>query len=219
MNRNTLVITTLSIIGMIVFLAAAYFFTSGGGQDTTEYPDLKIVKNTDHAKWSKQNKTVFMEYSDFQCPACGQYYALMKNLGNDADGKKIIENITFVYRHFPLDSTHPNARVAAHAAEAAAMQGKFYEMHDLLFEKQGEWSNSENPVDIFATYAKSLKLNVSEFKKDIDSKSVKDKVQSDLLSGRDVNIQGTPTFFLNGKKINNPASLEELKKLLLEGIK
>jgi len=219
MNRNTLVITTLSIIGMIVFLAAAYFFTSEGEQDTTEYPDLKIVKNTDHAKWSKQNKTVFMEYSDFQCPACGQYYALMKNLGNDADGKKIIENITFVYRHFPLDSTHPNARVAAHAAEAAAIQGKFYEMHDLLFEKQGEWSTNEKPIDIFVTYAKSLKLNVSKFKKDIDSKSVKDKVQLDLLSGRDVNVQGTPTFFLYGKKINNPASLEELKKVLLEGIK
>jgi len=219
MNRNSLVITTLSIIGMIVFLAAAYIFTSGSGQDKTEYPDLKIVKKTDHTKWSTKNKTVFIEYSDFQCPACGQYYALMKNLDNDADGKKIMQNITFVYRHFPLDSAHPNARNAAHASEAAAKQGKFFEMHDLLFEKQGEWSTSDKTAEIFVSYAKSLKLNIEQFKKDTDSNSVKDIVQSDLLSGRDVNVQGTPTFFLNGKKIDNPGSLDELKKILLQEIK
>src|SRR3989344_6183433 len=219
MNRNTLLVTTLSIIGMMVFLVAAYMFTSASGPAATEYQELKSVRKSDHTKWSKNNKILFIEYSDFQCPACGVYYNLIKNISDDADSKKILQNVTLVYRHFPLDSAHKNARSAAHAAEAAGLQGKFFEFHDLLFEKQPEWSETDKPEEIFTGYAKSLKLDLEKFKTDMNSKTVKDIVQADLVSGRDFDVQGTPTFFLNGKKIDNPPSIEELKKVLLEGIK
>src|SRR5690606_8652134 len=125
-----------------------------------------------------------------------------------ANDPEVTENVTFVYRHFPLDAAHPNAREAAYAAEAAGKQGKFFEMHDVLFEKQSEWSPLPDPKETFIGYAEALKLDIEKFTTDMDSKEVQDKVQNDFLSGNEFNVQGTPTFFLNGKRIPNPASVE-----------
>ena len=214
MNKNNIIIITVSIVAMFGFLYGAYMLTSK--PEVSEFPQLKEVKATDHTKWSNKNENILVEYSDLQCPACGQYHNLL--LSKLDEDKDVTDKITFVYRHFPLDGAHPNAREAAYAAEAAAIQGKFFEMHDILFEKQAEWSPESNPDERFMTYAKELKLDEERFKKDMTSKEVQDKVQNDFLSGNDVQVQGTPTFFLNGTKLQNPASVEEFKKVLLEGV-
>ncbi len=218
MNKNTIIITAVSVFAMIGFLFGAYALTAK--PKVTEYPQLKEVKATDHIKWSTKKQNVLIEYSDLQCPACQAYNELFKQLESDTQSfPKIKENITFVYRHFPLDNAHQNARKAAYAAEAAAKQGKFFEMHDVLFEKQRDWEFNNVPEKLFEQYAKELKLDVTKFNEDSKSKETQDKVQNQFLSGTEVNVQGTPTFFLNGKKLDNPGSVEEMKKVLLNEIK
>jgi protein-disulfide isomerase len=217
MNKNTLIITTLAILGMFAFLAGAYFMTSA--PDVKEYEELKVLGEKENTKWSKTNSILLVEYSDLQCPGCQYAHQLLKQLESDPDFPKIKERITFVYRHFPLDAAHPNARKAAHAAEAAAKQNKFFEWTDLLFTKQGEWGPKPEVEETFMQYAKDLKLNEDQFKKDMNSQETKDQVQKDFLSGSEFNVPGTPTFFLNGKLLESPQNVEAFKALLLNEIK
>ena len=175
---------------------------------------LLSISSSDWVKGNSGSKIVLVEYSDFQCPACAAYHPVVKQLveefGND---------VAFVYRHFPLRQIHPNADLSARAAEAAGAQGKFWEMHDLLFENQKEWSNQKNAVDSFVKYAESLGLSSEQFKSDIDSKEVKQKVNEDYNGGTSLKISGTPTFFLNGKKLQNPRNYEEFKSIIEQAIK
>jgi len=213
MNKNTIVISIVSIVVMLGFLFGAYMLTSQ--PEVTEYEQLKTVGSTAHIKWSPEKKNILIKYSDFQCPACAQYHSVViKELEKD---KEVTDKITFVYRHFPLDTAHPNAREAAYAAEAAGKQGKFYEMHDMLFDNQNTWSPMANPQETFISYAKELKLDEEQFKKDMTSQEVKDIVQNDFISGTEANVQGTPTFFFNGKRLQTPGTIEEFKQMLLEG--
>ena len=113
---------------------------------------------------------------------------LLENYGND---------IRVVYRHFPLTSLHANAEIAAKAAEAAGKQGKFWEMHDVLFETQAMWSGQSNAKEIFVTYAESLSLNIDQFRTDVESADVEKAIEDDTAGGSASNIGGTPTFFIN----------------------
>jgi len=186
-------------------------------KNTTSTPSepsaLSGVSLSDWVKGNSESKIVLVEYSDFQCPACGAYHPVVQQLvrefGND---------VAFVYRHFPLRQIHPNADLAARAAEAAGVQGKFWEMHDLLFENQKEWSDQKNAIDSFVKYAESLGLNGEQFKSDIDSKEVKQKVNEDYNGGISLKISGTPTFFLNGKKLQNPRNYEEFQTIIKQAI-
>jgi len=155
-----------------------------------------------------------VEYGDFQCPACGNYYPLIKQLE-----EKYPEDLRVVYRHFPLISIHPNAMPAALAAEAAGAQGMFWEMHDILYEKQTEWSGSKDAVLMFETYAKELGLDLDKFKLDMTSSEIKDAVNADIVSANAVGVNATPTFYLNGTKLQNPAGLEPFSSLIEAEIK
>ena len=157
--------------------------------------------------------TGLIEYSDFQCPACGVYYPIIKALQQEFG-----ESIVFVYRNFPLRQIHANADLAARSAEAAGKQGKFWEMHDMIFENQKDWASQSNAKKSMIEYAQSLNLDAERFKTDLDSKEVKEKVNNDYLSGIQAKVNAVPTFFLNGTKLQNPESYEEFKKLLEEAI-
>lgn len=213
MNKNTIIISTISVIVMLGFLFGAYMLTSQ--PEVSEYEELKVTSPTDHIKWSKEKKNILIEYADLQCPACKQYHDII--LTEIEKDKEVTDKVTFVFRHFPLDNAHPNARDAAYAAEAAHKQGKFFEMSDLLFENQNTWSGESDPTELFVSYAKELKLNEDQFKKDMTSQEVKDIVQNDFLSGSKANVQGTPTFFYNGKKMQTPGTIDDFKQMLLEG--
>lgn len=155
------------------------------------------------ARWIKgsSNATVtLVEFADFQCPACGAYAPLIKDIASKYGSK-----VQIIFRHFPLLQIHPNALVAAYAAEAAGAQGKFWEMYDILFEKQSEWSQSVAD-EFFITYAKNLGLDIPRFLKDMDSMEVDNFVKADLALANRLALSGTPTFFLNGKVIENPGS-------------
>lgn len=201
---------SLMWVGLLVVLVAVVWGMIKLSSKSAEVDEQITISGVTAEDWVKGNKdsgVVLIEYSDFQCPACGVYYPLVKKLIDEH--KDIFQ---FAYRHFPLQQ-HANAKPASYAAEAAGKQGKFWEMHDLIFVNQNDWSNSKNADDIFLQYAISLGLDPEQFKQDRDSQGVKDKVERDYNSGVSNKVNATPTFFLNGKKIQ-PRNYEEFLALI-----
>ena len=194
----------------LLFLVGAFFLVKKSASVSPNVPDLNLttVASSDWAKGKENAKHLLVEYSDFQCPACAAYVNLVKKLLAEHP-----DNVRLVYRNFPLRTIHANANRAAQAAEAAGKQGKYWEMHDLLFEKQTEWAEKNNAQELFAGYAESLSLDLNQFKTDIDSREIKDKIDNEYLSAIQANLSATPTFFLDGKKIT-PKNYEEFVTLL-----
>lgn len=155
-----------------------------------------------------------VEYSDFQCPACAAYHPLTKQLAQDFP-----DTLKIVFRHFPLVKIHPNAMPAARAAEAAHAQGKFWEMHDTLFEHQQDWAKQSDPNKTFVSYAQTLGLDIDKFQADINDSAIGSIIQTDLERGNQDDVPGTPTFFLNGSKLQSPQSYEEFKQVIEEAVK
>lgn len=197
-----------AIIGGFVFLGVKF-----GGNSGSETPALPVdaISDSDWIKGNKEAKIILIEYSDFQCPACASYYPIVKQVMDNFSDK-----VVFAYRHFPL-SQHKNAELAAVSAEAAGRQGKFWEMHDAIFNNQTEWSENTNAKELFIKYAGAIGLNVEQFKLDIELKELKDKVKRDLNSGVSAGVNSTPTFFLNAKKIS-PTSYENFKSIIEQSI-
>lgn len=152
----------------------------------------------DHVFGNPKSKVVMIEYGDFQCPGCGSAYPVITPLT-----EKYKDQIAFIFRNFPLTQLHPNAMVAAAAAEAAGLQGKYWEMHNKLYENQSAWNtlSTDTRVDFFVEYARSLGLNAATFKTDLNSPAVSQKIAYDQALGRKDNVTGTPTFFVDGKQV------------------
>jgi len=153
----------------------------------------------DHTKGSEDNKVILVEYGDYQCPSCGQAFPGVNTIVEEYN-----DDLTFVFRNFPLTSIHPNAKAASAVAEAAGLQGKYWEMHDLLYENQDDWSalDASKRTDMFTRYATTIGLNVETFKTDLTSKPVNQKINFDMAVGKSVNVSATPSFFLNGEKLD-----------------
>ena len=171
------------------------------------------ITDSDQVKGARDSKVVLIEYSDFQCPACASFLLPLKQLESELGDK-----ITIVYRHFPLKTIHQNAELAARVAEAAGLQGKFWDMHDTLFIKQDEWKDLENPKDKFAEYAEMLSLDKDKFLGDLESDVVKNKVEGDYMQAMSLGLNGTPTFFLNGSRVYNLTSYEAFRSLIEKAI-
>ena len=208
LRRVSLWVLAVLLLGGAVFGAIKLGVSSPSNQTALL---VNAVSPSDWVQGNKESKVVLVEYSDFQCPACGAFSAVVKQLNAEYGSK-----MQFVYRHFPLPQ-HGNAKLAAYAAEAAGKQNKFWEMHDLLFEHQQDWSESNNAENIFLGYAKSLGLNIEQYQNDFNSKEVADKVNKDYQNGDQAGISATPTFFLNGKKLEL-TSYEELGNIIKQTI-
>jgi protein-disulfide isomerase len=149
------------------------------------------VSENDHQTGNPSSATTLVEFGDYQCPHCGHAYPLLKKLIKETD-------IHFVFRNFPLQEVHPAAMMAARAAEAAALQDKFWEMHDLIFEHQSTMNGS-----IFLQFAEELKLDMQKFAEDWKSEAVGVRVELDFESGLKSGVNGTPGFFINGHKLDS----------------
>jgi protein-disulfide isomerase len=130
--------------------------------------------------------------------------------------KLMTDQYTVVYRHFPLVNIHQHAQIAAQAAEAAGLQGKFFEFIDVAFAKQDEWVKSQDPKEQFKNYATDLGLDTLLFKEDTDSPAVKQKIERDVQAGLAANLQATPSFYIDGEAIQGFGSFDEFKKILIE---
>tara|TARA_R110000868_G_scaffold306734_4_gene568149 strand:+ start:11455 stop:12072 length:618 start_codon:yes stop_codon:yes gene_type:complete len=155
-------------------------------------------------------KVTLVKYSDYQCPACKYFVPFEHQLKEDFG-----DDINIVVKNFPL-SMHPYAHVAARSSEAARKQGKYQEMHDMIFEGQEMWSRG-NAETIFIGYAQTLGLNVEQFKQDMNSADMNRIVMDDRREGRELGVASTPTFFINGDKIeSNPSTYPAFKALVEE---
>ncbi len=172
---------------------------------TPRGPHLTVpVSARDHIQGADNATVTLVEYGDYQCPFCGRAYPLVK-----AIQKKMGAKLRFVFRNFPLNNIHPNAEDAAETAESAAVDGKFWEMHDVIFENQGELE-----IDNLLVYAKRLKLNVKRVESELESHAQRPRVKEDFESGIRSGVNGTPTFFINGVRFDGNWESSELLEAL-----
>ena len=225
MDKKMLVISTTAIIGFIV---VSYF--AFNKPTTTYYPDQTKVRGEvtnakekvaaqDHKRGSGKN--ILIEYSDLQCPACKSFheYIEAEKKKDQAFADLMDKQYTFIYRHFPLTNLHKNAEAAAYAAEASAIQGKYYEFIDRAFSTQPEWAETDKPNEFFIKIARDLGLDEKKFTSDSNSDAVKNKVQSDADLAIKGEVNATPTFFANGVKLGGYNSFDDFKKMLQDAIK
>jgi protein-disulfide isomerase len=187
--------------------------TAPATSNTPEKAQEITLTPTDNIQGPETAIVTLVEYSDLQCPACRSYHPVVKQLL-----QKYPKELRLVYRHFPLE-IHQHALEAAYAAEAAHKQGKFFEYHDLVFENQADWEQAKKATPIFLKYAKELKLNEKQFAADMKSKEVKDRVEADKKSGMGLAVNSTPTFYVNGVKIENPQTFDEFDGLIKAAIR
>ncbi len=172
----------LSAILVVVVGGMIALFSLSNKSTPAPVGDKKVIRDTSHKEGTGSVQLV--EFGDYECPACGAAYPNVQQILKDFNGK-----VTFYFRNFPLTQIHPNAQISAEAAEAAGDQGKFWEMHNMLYANQKDWSTDADPNNKLVAYAKSLGLDTTKFQNVIDQ---------DEADGTALNIQATPTFYING---------------------
>ena len=165
-----------------------------------ESGDLEPIRARDHVRGLEDTPVTLVKYGDYECPYCGQLHPVLKELQERAS-----EPVRFIFRHFPLDSAHPRARRAALAAEAAASQGLFWEMHDLLYENQDELGDED-----LRRYASELGLDLRRFEEDLANDHLAWRIEEDRLGGERAGVGGTPALFVNGVRYAGPMDLDGL---------
>lgn len=201
-----------AVIAAIILLFAGVIIISNHKSNTTKSAGSTATL-TQHVEGSPSTGVKLVEYGDYECPYCQQFAPTVQ-----AVAAEFKDQIQFQFRNFPLVNVHQNALAAARAAEAAAVQNKFWEMHDALYQPSNwqVWTTASDPTTYFTQYAQGLGLNVAQFKTDFASSHINDLIQADMAEGTKLNIQGTPTFFLDGKQLsltnNTVAAFEKVIK-------
>lgn len=211
MKEETKVVLGIIVFCLVIFAGIAYF---GSKSDSNQLAETETV--SDQSRLVRENswkieapdsKVTLVEFADMECESCRAVHPIVKKILTDYEGK-----ITFVLRNFPL---HNNSVLAAKVVEAAGEQGKFWEMHNKLFERQPEWGEKREPqTELFIKYAQELGLDLTAFDSVISSTKYEDKIARDQEDGKAVGVRGTPTFYLNGKQIPGVPSYAQLKQLI-----
>jgi protein-disulfide isomerase len=190
-----IIIAVVAIVGII---AGAMIL--GGSEDTA------VGAQSNNWYGNENGIITVTEYADFQCPACASFYPIVSQVK-----EQFKDDVRFEFKHFPLVQIHPNATTAHRAAQAAASQGKFWEMHDLLYERQQAWSQSTNPTSVFEEYARELNLDIEIYKADVASSDTLAIINADIEAGKQVNVNSTPTFFIDGNQVEDGASIASVE--------
>ena len=188
---------------VVVLMGGSILYAQQAGKNANEGVVL-----SENIKGNQDSSVVLTEYADFQCPACAQFYPIVKTIQEQYGDQLAIE-----FKHFPLVSIHPHALPAAKAAEAAGVQGKFFQMHDKLFENQNSWSKSGTPQVFFNQYAEELGLDVALFKKHMRASMIEDKIREDMEGALSKGFTGTPSFLLNGEVLEFETYEEFISKI------
>lgn len=208
--KTSYVLWGLGIILIIGLLVSSRLLNPASAPATSEETaNILAVVSDDYVKGNPEANVTLVEYLDFECEACGAYYPLIKQLNTDFPSE-----LRIVTRYFPLPG-HKNSMTAALAVEAAAKQNKYWEMHDILFETQEEWGNKQVPTpQVFEEYARQLGLDIEKFKADVADPVTKTRVERDFDASEKLGNSGTPSLFVNGKRIDNPRSYDAFKALI-----
>lgn len=198
---------------VIAFVGVIFVTKKDAGAPTNS--DGSAIEPTSHTRGENKKNVTLTEFGDFQCPACAGYYPIVEEVV-----EKYKDDISFEFVHFPLVNIHPNAMLAHRSAEAAGNQGKFWEMYNLLYQNQQSWSSlsSAQADTAFRSFAEGLELDMTKFDADQKSEATNGIINSDIAKGKEQGVSGTPTFFIDGKKIENPADAEGFGKLIEDAI-
>jgi protein-disulfide isomerase len=202
------------IIGVVLLLALGAVAMMFRSAQPAEQPAANSSANTAATPMpgAPRGVVAIEEYGDYQCPPCGALHPEMKKIKQEFG-----DRIRFVFYQFPLTQIHRNAAEAARAAIAARQQGKFWEMHDLLYATQKEWSELPTVGPIAAGFANQLRLDVGRFVRDMDSPQVAAQVVNDVRRGESLGVNSTPTLFINGQKVmDEDMTPEKLRRIISE---
>ncbi len=191
--KNVLIILLIAagLIGGLLFLGK-----KNDKKDPIITNNSQVLSNAPADRVYGTGVVQVVEFGDFQCPGCGAMYPVIRQVKETYKDK-----INFSFKHFPLQQIHPNARAAHRAAQAAANQGKFWEMFDQLYQNQKVWEASTSVASIFESYATSLGLNMDKYKVDVASSETNSIINADIAEGEKFKVDSTPTFFIDGKKV------------------
>lgn len=201
---------TIGIIAMIILLVGGFLYLTKPKPTNS----TTSAQPSSHIKGKGASGVTLIEYGDFQCSACAAYHPLVKSIIETYGDRIFVQ-----FRNYPLEKLHQNARAGSRAAEAASIQGKFWEMHDALYENQKNWESSSNPLDDYTAYAKQVGVaDIAKFTADYKTSAVNDIINADMKEGAKYQITGTPTFILDGKKVENPRDQQSFNKLIDDAI-
>lgn len=208
-RRRTVMRVVWGAVALALAAALAWWVAAETREVKTAAVDALAVSPGDYVKGSADAPVTLIEYLDFECESCRAYYPLMKRLHEEFP-----DDLRIVARYYPLPG-HKNGIPAALAVEAAARQGKFWEMHDKLYETQGVWGEKgiPNPA-VFEAYAAEIGLDMEAYRRDVADPSARERVERDMASGRALGNTGTPSFYLNGERIQNPRTYEDFKIII-----
>jgi protein-disulfide isomerase len=150
-----------------------------------------------------------VEFGDYQCPSCAYYHPIVTELM-----RRYPQQLRLEFHHFPLIQIHPYAMAASLAAEAAGEQGRYWEMHDLIFEHQDQWSRSRNPEPEFLSFANRLGLNSNQFMQAMRSPDLQSRILQDVVRAREAQVDVVPAFFIRGRRIPTPGSIEDFVRII-----
>jgi len=171
--------------------------------ETPQFDPAILIRENSHALVGENSRLTLVEFADYQCSFCARSHLIILDILSEYGGQ-----LTYAYRHFPLPQ-HQHAQLASLAAEAAGDQGKFWEMNDLLFANQDEWTETSDALPIFQGYAEQLELDVAQFTQSVESQQFIGEIQQDLIDASTAGVSSTPSFFVNGERF--AGSAEALK--------
>ncbi|HEY2961999.1 MAG TPA: thioredoxin domain-containing protein [Pyrinomonadaceae bacterium] len=225
MKRTLPFIIILAVLG--VALGSAWYMTRSASQPTApaasttsgvannqaQPAPLKGVPGAEppYTLGSPNAPAHLEEFGDYQCPPCGMFHPILQQMH-----KEFGDKLQITFREFPLTPAHQHALAAASAAEAAGLQGRFWEMHDLIYEHQNDWKDKFDVRPIFEGYAKDIGLDVERYKRDIGSEVVAQRIFLDGKRGHSLGVKGTPTVFLNGREVPFEALPADSLRVLIQ---
>lgn len=218
-NLNTDTVTKSELDSAVAKLEAKIASIPTSGQPTQPPQPIKISLDDDPVRGNPDAPITILEFSDFQCPFCARFYG--QTLPSIKEEYIDTGKVNFVYRDFPIQSIHPNALPAAVASECANEQGKYWEYHDILFEKQNSWAklDSSTLISTFSQYANDLGLQGEQFDSCLETGKYLEEIQNDLNDGRSYDVTGTPGFFIGNEeigfvKISGAQPFESFKRVI-----
>ena len=199
------------IIAVAVAAGAAVYLSRQPDQptETAATPTHADIKGGGHIRGPENAPLTLVEFGDYQCPSCGAYHPLVKEILN-----RYPQQLRLEFHHFPLVTIHPNTMLASQAVEAAGEQGKYWEMHDAVFEHQMEWAGSPNAEPVFITLASGLGLDINKFMQSLRSPEVQTRILKDVERGQDAKVEAVPTFFINGEQVHVTLSMEDFVRVI-----
>lgn len=205
----------LIVIVVAVVLAAgiAVYWSrqsSASGAGSSSSASIDVSPGGGHVRGKATAPVTLVEFGDFECPSCGYYYPMVEEVL-----RRYPDKVKLEFHHYPLIQMHAHALAAAMAAEAAADQGKYWEMHDLLYKNQAQWARNPNPESQFLAYAADLGLDANKFMRSLKSPDVEKRILEDIQRGSAAKVDGTPTFFVNGHDMKPlPTGVDEFAAMI-----